>query len=123
VSLTTTEKKFVIGGILLAAFFVAGAAYSLIRIGFNFLDDWQHLSNRLDAAPYIKASVIITSKDTDGRLSLKSSALPKGGDRVAVDRFAYGAASVGEVACVQYKSIADDPQYGTEFVGNGSCPK
>jgi hypothetical protein len=116
VSLTTTEKKFVIGGILLAAFFVAGAAYSLIRIGFNFLDDWQHL-------PYIKASVIITSKDTDGRLSLKSSALPKGGDRVAVDRFAYGAASVGEVACVQYKSIADDPQYGTEFVGNGSCPK
>jgi hypothetical protein len=120
-SLTTTEKKFAIGGILLASFCIAGLAYSLISLGFDSLDALQETSNRLDAAPYIKASVMITSKDSDGRLSLKSTDLPKGGDRLAVDRFAYGAASVGEVACVQYKRLPDDSQYGIEFVNQGSC--
>jgi hypothetical protein len=119
----TTEKKILIGSTLLLSIFMAGAMYNLISSSFNFLDYWQQASNRRDAAPYKKASVIITSKDSDGRLSLKSTALPKGGDRLAVDQYAYGAALVGEVACVQYKSTADDPQYGTEFVGNGSCPK
>jgi hypothetical protein len=119
----TTEKKFAIGGILLASFCIAGLAYSLISLGFNTLDASQETSNRLDAAPYIKASVMITSKDSDGRLSVKSSALPKGGDRIVADQYVYGAASVGEVACVQYKSIADNPQYITEYVGLGSCTK
>jgi hypothetical protein len=119
----TTEKKFLIGAIVLAFIFITGAVISLERIAWHFLNDWQQASSRRDAAPYIKASVIITSKNSDDRLSLKSSALPKGGGRLAVDRFAYGAASVGEVACVQYRSTSTDRQYDVGFVSLSGCPK
>jgi hypothetical protein len=130
-SLNITKEEFVIGGILiggilLASFCIAGLAYNSISIGFNSLDALQETSNRLDASPYIKASAIITSKDSDGRLSLKSSALPKGGDRIVVDQYVYGAVSTGDRVCVQFKTIPEVPdgqQYGTEFVGLGSCSK
>jgi hypothetical protein len=75
------------------------------------------------SAPFIRATAIITSKDNDQRLSIKSADLPQGGDVVAVDRFVYGAISTGDRVCVQYKNISDNPQFATEFLNKGSCQK
>ena len=76
-----------------------------------------------EKAPFSQATAIVTSKDSDQRLSIKSTDLPKSGDVVSVDQFSYGAVSTGDHVCVQYKSISGDPQFLTEFVGKGSCQK
>lgn len=81
------------------------------------------IEDAAEKAPFLKATAIVTSKDTDQRLSIKSTDLPKGGDVVAVDQFVYGTISSGDRVCVKYKSISDDPQISTEFVGKGSCQK
>jgi hypothetical protein len=77
----------------------------------------------LDAVPFSQVTATVTSKDSDLRLSIKSNALPKGGDVVTVDRFAYGAVSKGDSVCVKYKNIPEDSQFATEFVDIGSCQK
>jgi hypothetical protein len=77
----------------------------------------------INLAPLLQATVTVTSKDTDQRLSIQSADLPKGGDVVSVDQFVYGAISSGDRICVQYKSISDDPQFATEFLNKGSCQK
>jgi hypothetical protein len=78
-------------------------------------------ATKADAVPFVKANAVITSKDGDDKLSIKSSTLPKGGDVIGVDRYAYGATSIGDSVCVRYKRLPDEPQHGTEFVSQGSC--
>jgi hypothetical protein len=70
----------------------------------------------IHTAPFLRATALITSKDSDQSLSVKSADLPKGGDVIFVDRFVYGAVAPGDSVCLQYKLIPDDSQYGTEFV-------
>jgi hypothetical protein len=56
--------------------------------------------NMLESSvPYDNADAIITSKEPS-RLSIKSAELPKGGDVIKVDSYAYGAASIGDKICV-----------------------
>jgi hypothetical protein len=86
---------------------------------FSFIQEAQ----TIDKAPVSKATALITSKDPDQKLSVKSTDLPKKGDVVDVDQYAYGAVSVGDSVCVQFKRLPDDPQYGIEFVSQGSCQK
>ncbi len=85
--------------------------------------------NKLNSSvPYDNADAIITSKELTllsmlPRLSIKSPELPKGGDLIRVDSYIYGAASIGDKICVQYRSTSENPQYGVEYVGKGSCSR
>jgi hypothetical protein len=82
-------------------------------------------SMAIDAAPFQKVTVSITSKDGDEKLSIRSNELPKGGDVIGVNQYTYGAVTIGDRICVRFKNIPDVPdgqQYGTEFVSLGSCP-
>jgi hypothetical protein len=86
---------------------------------FSMLQETQAIA----AAPFSNATAIITSKDPNQHLSIKSSALPKGGDVIYVDQYVYGATSVADPVCVHYKHLPNDLQFGTELVGKGACPK
>jgi hypothetical protein len=92
----------------------------VVFVGWNIFSVVQGF-NAMSAAPWIKATASITSKDNDQRLSVKSTDLPKGGDVVNVDQYAYGALAPGDTVCLQYKRIPDDSQYGIELVGKGAC--
>lgn len=80
-------------------------------------------ADAINKAPFLKTTALITSKDPDQNLSVKSTDLPRKGDVVAVDQYAYGSVAVGDSICVQYKQLSDEPQYNTEFVDKGVCQK
>jgi hypothetical protein len=92
----------------------------VVLVGWALFSSIQNVQN-IDKAPVSKATALVTSKDNDQRLSVKSTDLPKKGDVVSVDQYAYGAVSVGDSVCVRFKRLSDDPQYGIEFVSQGSC--
>jgi hypothetical protein len=103
------------------SFLLPGFAFFILAM-FSF-----SLANRTlqasKAGPFSKATALITSKDPDEKLSIKSADLPKKGDVISVDQYTYGAASVGDSICVRHKETPENPQYGTEFVGLGNCQK
>ncbi len=102
---------------------ILGATISMVVLVIWVLSSSIQEAQTIDKAPVLKATALITSKDSDQKLSVKSTDLPKKGDVVNVDQYAYGAVSVGDSICVQFKRIPDDPQYGIEFVNQGSCQK
>jgi hypothetical protein len=116
-SLSDKVTSYLIGAAIL------GVPISLVAFViwalFSFIQDAQ----TIDKAPVSKATALVTSKDSDQHLSVKSVDLPKKGDVVSVDQYAYGAVSVGDSVCVRFKRLPDDPQYGIEFVSQGSCQK
>lgn len=99
------------------------AMVTLLGYGVWGITSFYLLLASIEKVPFVQATAIVTSKDNDQRLSIKSTDLPKGGDVVSVDQFVYGAISSGDRVCVQYKSISDDPQYATDFLNKGSCQK
>jgi hypothetical protein len=119
--MAANQSKFVNVVVILGLIGFAGVTICLGQLIWTLVGDWQQAAMLADAVPYSNANAIVTSKDRDTRLSVKSAALPKGGDVIDVDRYAYGATSIGDSVCVRYKRLPDEPQHGTEFVSQGSC--
>jgi hypothetical protein len=121
--MAVNQSKFVNVVVILGLIGLTGVFISLGHIVSVLVGEWQQAAIRAGAAPYSNANSTVTSKDTNQHLSIKSAALPKGGDVTLVDQYVYGATSVGDSVCVQYRSTPSDRQYDVGFVGQGSCQK
>lgn len=78
------------------------------------------MEKKAESLPFMKLTAIVTSKD-DQKLGVKSDLLPSKGDLIGVDQYDYGSVSVGDMICIQYKSLPEKPQWGAEFVSKGPC--
>lgn len=101
--------------------FAVVAFYSAFVYFFFFVEP-PEVTELKEAKP-IKVSGVITSKDENQKLSVKSAELPKVGDVINVNRQEYGSVATGDVVCIQYKSISSYPQEMVEFVSRGKCQK
>ncbi len=78
------------------------------------------IEKKAKSFPFIPLIATVTSKDGN-QLAVSSELLPRKGDLIAVDKYAYGSVVVGDSVCIQYKSLPEEPQYGAEFVSEGPC--